>query len=80
MIRKLLIDLSPGIEQTLALWAALRNPNLEVLAVTSSGGNVDAVRAGQNLCTVLNLIDPSPRPRLGVGEEPLGGLSVDGSC
>ncbi|MBR5710279.1 MAG: nucleoside hydrolase [Thermoguttaceae bacterium] len=79
MRRKLLIDLSPGIEQTLALWAALRNPNLEVLAVTSSGGNVDAARAGQNLYTVLNLIDPSPRPRLGVGEEPLGGLSVDGS-
>lgn len=79
MIRKLLIDLSPGIEQTLALWAALRNPYLEVLAVTSSGGNVDADRAGQNLYAVLNLIDPSPRPRLGVGEESLDGLSVDGS-
>ena len=79
MKRKLLIDLSPGIEETLALWLALRNPNLEVLAVTSAPGKVNATRAGQNLHTILDLIDPSPRPRFGVGEDPLGGLSVDGS-
>ena len=79
MIRKILIDLSPGIEETLALWLALRNPNLEVLAVTSSAGKVNSTRSGQNLHTILDLIDPSPRPRFGVGEEPLGGLSVDGS-
>ena len=79
MIRKLLIDLSPGIEETLALWLALRNPDLDVLAVTSSAGKVDSTRAGQNLHTILDLIDPSPRPRFGVGEEPLGGVSVDGS-
>lgn len=79
MKRKLIIDLSPGIEETLALWLALRNPNLEVLAVTSSAGKVNSTRAGQNLYTILDLIDPSPRPRFGVGEEPLGGLFVDGS-
>lgn len=79
MKRKLLIDLSPGIEATLALWLALRNPDLEVLAVTSSAGKVNATRAGQNLHTILDLFDPSPRPRFGVGEEPLGGLSVNGS-
>lgn len=79
MKRKLIIDLSPGIEESLALWLALRNPNLDVLAVTSSAGKVNATRAGQNLHTLLDLIDPSPRPRFGVGEEPLGGLSVDGS-
>ena len=79
MKRKILIDLSPGIEEALALWLALRNPNFDIVAVTSSAGNVNAQCAGENLYTILNLFDPSPRPRVGVGEEPVEGLPVDGS-
>ena len=78
MIRKLLIDLSPGIEETLALSVAMNNPDVELQAVTAVAGNVNAGRSGQNLQAILNLIDPPRRPRMGVGEEPVGGLPVDG--
>lgn len=78
MQRKLVIDLSPGIDETVALTLALQNPNIELLAVTAVSGNIPAERAGKNLQFVLNWLDPPKFPRLGVGTEPDLGMPVDG--
>lgn len=78
MQRKLVIDLSPGIDETVALTLALQNPNIDLLAVTAVSGNVPAEQAGRNLQFILNWLDPHKFPRIGVGAEPDVGMPVDG--
>ena len=53
-MKKVWIDCDPGIDDTLALLYALNNPELEVLGISATGGNV-----GNNMgvSNIVNLLD-----------------------
>lgn len=70
MTRKIIIDCDPGIDDAIALTAALFDPRLEVLAVTATAGTVDADRATSNLGAVVSALDPPRFPRIGKATPP----------
>lgn len=74
MARKLLIDCDPGIDDALAITIALFAPDVEVVAVTATEGNVAAAQASCNVQVIVEQLDPPRYPRLGVakgGDAPL---------
>lgn len=70
MTRKIIIDCDPGIDDAVALTAALFDPRLDVLAVTATAGTVDADRATSNLGAVISALDPPRFPRIGKASPP----------
>ena len=65
MVKKVLIDCDPGIDDSVALCLALFDPRLEVVAITATAGNVDAYQSTSNVVAILDQLDPPKRPRLG---------------
>jgi purine nucleosidase len=51
--RPIVFDSDGGVDDAAALWWACTSPDLEVVAVTAVGGNVDVGQAAANLATVL---------------------------
>jgi inosine-uridine nucleoside N-ribohydrolase len=68
MPRKVILDLDPGVDDAVALCVALADPNLEVIAVTATGGAVPPDQASRNLQAIVERIDPPKRPRIGVAD------------
>ena len=66
MLRKVIIDCDPGIDDAVALALALFDPRLEVVAVTAVEGNVDADQASRNVQAIIEQLDPPRMPRIGV--------------
>lgn len=67
-----IIDTDPGIDDLLAIWAALGSPLLDVLAVVSVQGNVDLSMAHRNLRVLVEQARRAPggqqrTPRIGRG-------------
>jgi inosine-uridine nucleoside N-ribohydrolase len=65
MVRKVIIDCDPGIDDALALTLALFDPKLEVVAVSAVAGTVPAERATLNVQAIIEQLDPPRYPRLG---------------
>jgi inosine-uridine nucleoside N-ribohydrolase len=65
MARKVILDVDPGIDDALAVALALFDPELEVVAVTATGGNVSPQQATVNVQTIVEQLDPPRLPRLG---------------
>ncbi len=65
MPRKLIVIADPGIDGAFAIALAMHDPELEVLAVAASPGNVDANQATHNVHVIIEQIDPRRRPRIG---------------
>jgi inosine-uridine nucleoside N-ribohydrolase len=65
MPRKVVLVADPGIDGAFALALALHDPELEVLGVAASAGNVDAAQATQNVHIVVEQTDPRRWPRIG---------------
>ena len=61
MARKVILDVDPGIDDAVALALALFEPDLDVIAVTATGGNVPPAMATTNVQKVIEQLDP-PRP------------------
>ena len=78
MPKKIILDVDPGIDDAMAMCMALSDPQLEVVAITAVGGNVPPQTATRNVQVVLEQLDPSRWPRVGVGSMPENGLPVDG--
>ncbi|MFO0921914.1 MAG: nucleoside hydrolase [Pirellulales bacterium] len=78
MPRKLIIDCDPGIDDAIALALALFDPRLEILAVTSCSGTVEAEKSTQNLQAIVELLDPPRHPRIGAGTDPEDAAIGDG--
>ncbi len=57
--------MDPGIEDAVALCLALAEPQLEVLAVTATGGNVPPDQATRNVQAIVEQLDPPHWPRIG---------------
>src|SRR5512143_2113234 len=67
----LVLDVDTGIDDALALLYACASPEVELLAVTCGGGNVDARQVGVNTRAVLELAGRSNVPVLLGQEQPL---------
>lgn len=63
----LIIDTDGGIDDAVALWWALTNPDVDVRAVTTVHGNVDLDRVVANIAIVLHAAGRTDIP-VGVGE------------
>lgn len=64
-MRKLIVDLDPGIGDAFAAVLALADPNLDVLALTACAGCVPGPTATRNIQAILAHLDPPKWPRLG---------------
>ena len=65
MMRKVVLVTDPGIDGAFAVSLALLDPELDVLGVAASAGNVSAEQATRNVQTLVEQIDPPRWPRLG---------------
>jgi len=77
MVKKIILDVDPGIDDAMALCLALTNPELDVVAVTAVGGNVSPAQATRNVQAIIEHLDPPRWPRLGAASDPDNLLSVD---
>jgi inosine-uridine nucleoside N-ribohydrolase len=64
MPRKVIVVADPGIDTAFAVALALNDPNLEVVGVLPTAGNVSAEQATANVHTLIDVIDPPKWPRL----------------
>ena len=76
MPRKVLLDIDPGVDDAVALCLALADPNLEVVAVTATGGTVGPEQATRNVQAIIERVDPPRWPRIGAAD-PLQPLRTD---
>jgi inosine-uridine nucleoside N-ribohydrolase len=70
MVRKILLDTDPGIDDAVALTMALFDPRLEVQALTAVAGNVNAEQATRNVQAIVDQLDPPRLPRIGAATVP----------
>src|SRR6185295_11600042 len=69
MARKVILDVDPGVGDALAICLALAQPELEVVAVTATGGNVAPRQASLNVQAIIEQLDPPRWPRIGIANE-----------
>jgi purine nucleosidase len=69
MPRKVLLDVDPGVADALAVCLAVDHEDLDVVAVTATGGNVAPRQASRNVQALIESIDPRRWPRIGVADE-----------
>jgi inosine-uridine nucleoside N-ribohydrolase len=65
MAEKIIIICDPGIDGAFAVALALHDPDLDVIGLAASAGNVPAEQATQNIHILVEQIDPPRWPRLG---------------
>src|SRR5262249_56332144 len=65
MARKVVLVAAPGIDGAFAIALALHDPDLDVLCVAATAGNVSAEQATQNVHIIIEQIDPPRWPRFG---------------
>lgn len=64
-MNSIVIVADPGIDSAFAIALALFDPNLEVIGLLASAGNVSAQQATDNVHILIEQIDPPRWPRLG---------------
>src|SRR2546423_2024416 len=65
MSEKVILVADPGIDGAFAVALALFDPNLEVLSLAATAGNVSAEQATTNIHILIEQLDPPRWPRLG---------------
>ena len=60
--QKVIIDTDPGVDDAIAILMALASPGVEVLALTTVGGNVPLARATRNALALLEYAGRSDVP------------------
>src|SRR6476659_5133585 len=65
MSQKVALVNDPGIDGAFAVALALFDPNLEVLGLAATAGNVSAQQATNNIHILIEQLDPPRWPRLG---------------
>ncbi len=73
MPQKVLLYCDPGIDDSLAIIYALLNPEIELVGVVTSYGNVDQEQATQNVAYLLDLADRNDVILIGGAKTPLSG-------
>jgi inosine-uridine nucleoside N-ribohydrolase len=64
MPRKVILVADPGIDTAFAVALALNDPNLDVIGLLPTAGNVSAEQATANVHTLVDVIDPPKWPKL----------------
>jgi inosine-uridine nucleoside N-ribohydrolase len=64
MPRKVIIVADPGIDTAFAVALALNDPNVEVVGLLPTAGNVSAEQATANVHTLIDVVDPPKWPKL----------------
>ena len=64
MPRKVILIADPGIDTAFAVALAMNDPNLEVVGLLPTAGNVSADQATANVHTLVDVLDPPKWPRL----------------
>lgn len=64
MARKLVLIADPGIDTAFAVALALNDPNLEVVGLLPTAGNVSAEQATANVHTLIDVLDPPKWPKV----------------
>lgn len=64
MSRKIILVADPGIDTAFAVALALNDPNLEVIGLLPTAGNVSADQATANVHTLVDVLDPPKWPKL----------------
>ncbi len=77
MSQKVVMICDPGIDGAFAVALALFDPELEVLGVAATAGNVSAEQATNNVQILVEQLDPPRWPRLGAS--PVIEYEVDGT-
>ena len=77
MQRKIILDVDPGIDDAMAICLALAAADVEVVAVTATGGHVAPSLSTRNVQTIIEHIDPRRWPRIGAAN-PQQVLKTDG--
>ena len=71
---KMFIDCDPGVDDSLAILFALNRPDVEVVGITTSTGNVTAAQGAENAMRILKLAGMEGKVPVCVGsEKPLVG-------
>src|SRR5947209_13096950 len=65
MVRKIVLVADPGIDAAFAIALALHDPEINVLGLAATAGNVNAEQATKNVQILIEQIDPPRWPRLG---------------
>jgi inosine-uridine nucleoside N-ribohydrolase len=65
MARKVILITDPGIDGAFAVALAVHDPELDVLALAATAGNVSAEQATNNIHILIEQLDPPRWPRLG---------------
>src|SRR5438128_7739006 len=76
MARKVIIVADPGIDGAFAIALALHDPDLDVLCLAATAGNVPAEQATQNVHILVQQLDPPRWPRFGAALP--AGYEIDG--
>ena len=69
MPQKVVLISDPGIDGAFAIALALFDPDLEVVGMLATPGNVSAAQATKNLRIILDQLDPPRWPRLGAAPD-----------
>lgn len=77
MSKKVVLISDPGIDGAFAIALALYDPDLEVVGMLATAGNVPADQATKNVRIILDQLDPPRWPRLGAA--PNVDYSMDGT-
>jgi purine nucleosidase len=71
---KVLIDADTGIDDSIAILYALKNPKVRVVAISTACGNTDALQAAENTIRLIKLAQPAYPVPVAVGaNKPLKG-------
>src|SRR5947199_1449448 len=65
MAQKVVLVADPGIDTAFAIALALNDPDLDVLGLLATAGNVGHEQATQNVHILIEQLDPPRWPRLG---------------
>ena len=65
MAHKVVVVADPGIDGTFAIALALFDPDIDLLGIAATAGNVSAEQATRNVQTVVEQMDPPRWPRFG---------------
>lgn len=77
MTHKIVVITDPGIDGAFAVTLGMLDPELEVLGLAATAGNVTAEQATHNIHILVEQIDPPRWPRL--GEAPAVEYDIDGA-
>jgi len=78
MAQKIIIDTDPGVDDTMAIFFALRSPELDVIGLTTIFGNVDTDLATTNALRLLEIAGRTDIPVAKGADHPLTGPFAGG--